>query len=346
MTCEVDRWGLSTTRRENQYLLVDPCRKTIRESNTRPSTIAKKSIGGLGLEGRKVVMRIAHIVNSVSAELGSDLRIAQPVTFESMQVAANYASPLIHVDLISAQFPEDRAGVPPFITLTRDLDRSASDVGTFAVPRKLPLLADILERLGEASPKADFYVYTNVDIALLPHFYVSIAALVQENDALVINRRTISADFNRLDQLPLMYAKVGKPHPGFDCFVFRANLLDSLELGTSLIGAPWVGNIMLCNLVSHAQSFALFKDLHLTFHIGNDRIWRRPKLNDYRAHNRRELSQILEGWHSLGIATNNADIQRVHQRVLAEESQQPPHRLTDAIRQLARGARNWARQRI
>lgn len=250
-------------------------------------------------------MQIAHIVNPVGAEPGSDLRIAQPITFESMRVAAEYAAPSIQVDLISAQFAQDRATVPPFIRLTRDLDRSASDVGTFSVPRKLPLLGDILERLSEASPQADICVYTNVDIGLVPHFYVSIAALVDDSDALIINRRTIPAHLNSVDQLPLMYAEAGKRHPGFDCFVFDASLLGTFELGHSLVGAPWVGKAMLCNLACHAQSFALCEDLHLTFHIGNDRAWRRPELDDYRAHNRRELLGILEGWNRLGLVHDN-----------------------------------------
>lgn len=289
------------------------------------------------------VLRIAHVVNPVIAGPSSDLRIAQPVTFESMRVAAECAAEPVQVDLISAQFAEDRAAVPGFFRLSSDLDRSALDVGTFAVPRRLPLLGDIFGRLAEAAPQADIYIYTNVDIAVVPHFYVSVAALMQDADALIINRRTIPAHFHNMDQLPLMYADVGKRHPGYDCFVFRSELLARLELGDMVIGAPWIGNGMLANLACLAREFSLLKDLHLTFHIGDDRSWLRPELIDYRVHNRRQLLNILMSWSSVGLLQRSPIAQGVLRAAQAEEAGNA-RRLRREVRRLAGVAKVRARK--
>ncbi len=264
-------------------------------------------------------MRIAHVVNPVILE-GSDLVVAQPITFESMRVAAEYVAPAIEVDLISAQYPEDRPIVPPFFDVTRDLDRSAIDIGSFQVPRKLPVLADLLQRMREASPDADYYVYTNVDIGLVPHFYASVAAPLEDHDALVINRRTIPAEPNRVDQLPLIYAWAGEIHAGFDCFVFKADLFDRLELGEIVIGAPWIGNAFLANLACHAERLNVMRVAHLTFHLGNDLVWRRPELNDYRVHNRHQFMKVINRWTAAGLIEGNEVIEPIVKRVNAEEA--------------------------
>ncbi len=66
------------------------------------------------------------------------------------------------------------------------------DCGRFAVPRKLPLIKDILGRLYDASD-AEYFIYTNVNIGLMPNFYVAVNAIIESGyDAFVINRRTIS----------------------------------------------------------------------------------------------------------------------------------------------------------
>ena len=292
-----------------------------------------------GTEGSSV--RIAHIINPVAVAPESELGIAQPVTFESMRVAAEQASGSVQVELYTAQYPEDRAIVPPHFTMTPDLERSAADVGTFAVPRKLPLLGDILQRLGEAAPEADVYIYTNVDIGLVPSFYTAVAGLMGDHDAAVINRRTIPAELNSVDQLPLMYEEVGKRHPGHDCFVFNAALLRKIELGESVIGIPWFDAALLSNLDVHARRLRIYEDVHLTFHIGEDRTWRRAEFDDYRAHNRREVLRILGRWASQGHLERRSLTATTLRAAQAEEAGRPaasrPRRLA---RVLARRGRS------
>ena len=245
------------------------------------------------------MLSFAHIVNPVIVPESSDLFLAQPVTFETMRRARATARNVADVVLLSAQFPEDRPLVPNDFVATPDLERSALDLGKFKIPRKLPVLKDILDRLYEHTPHADFLIYTNVDIALMPHFYTAVERYIDQGlDALVINRRTISSAHQGIDALPLMYAQVGKPHSGYDCFVFRRDLYPQCELGDVFIGAPHVGNVLRINLFCNADGYKRFKNLHLTFHLGNDQNWRSEKYDDYAKRNMSEFEQILSHYAS------------------------------------------------
>ena len=240
------------------------------------------------------MLSLAHIVNPVIVPESSDLFPAQPVTFETMRRARATARNLADVVLLSAQFPEDRPLVPNDFIATPDLERSALDLGEFKTPRKLPLVRDILDRLYEHTPHADVLIYTNVDIALMPHFYTVVERFIDQGlDALVINRRTITSELQGIDAIPLMYAQVGKPHPGYDCFVFRRELYPQFELGNVFIGAPHVGKTLRVNLFCNADGYKRFKNLHLTFHLGNDQTWRSDKYDDYAKQNLAEFERIL-----------------------------------------------------
>ena len=240
------------------------------------------------------MLSFAHIVNPVIVSESSDLFLAQPITFETMRRARAAARDVADVALLSAQYPEDRPLVPDDFVATPDLERSALDLGEFKIPRKLPLVKDILDRLYEHTPHADFLIYTNVDIALMPNFYTAVERYIDQGlDALVINRRSISSKHQAIDDIPLMYAQVGEPHSGYDCFVFRRDLYPKFELGDVFIGAPHVGKVLRINLLCNTDNFKRFKNLHLTFHLGNDQVWRSDKYDDYAARNLAEFEQIL-----------------------------------------------------
>jgi len=235
--------------------------------------------------------QMAHIINPVMVGPASDLFFAQPVTFETMRVAREFARRQVEVELFTAQYPEDRALVPEGFAATPDLERSVLDLRDFQHRRKLPLLADILNRLAAASD-AEYFIYTNVDIALLPHFYTAVNALIEQgHDAFVINRRTISAPYHNLAEIPLMYAEAGQKHEGHDCFVFRRAVYSQYRLGAVCVGMPWVGRALIWNLVAQAQRFQEFKKSHLTFHLGNELGWQNEKYSDYCAHNKAEAAK-------------------------------------------------------
>jgi hypothetical protein len=237
---------------------------------------------------------IAHIVNPVRVPPTSDLFAAQPVTFAAIRRARESASRPESIQLFSAQFPEDRDMVPAGFTAVPDLTRSVQDEGSFQHPRKLPLLYDILERLYTGS-QAEYLIYSNVDIAPMPYFYSSIQHLTGLGfDGFAVNRRTISGRYKFPSDLPLMYAEAGEKHKGWDCFIFHRSLFPEFKLGTACIGSGWIGRIMIINLACLAKKFHIFSDFHLTFHIGNQKIWRDSSFRDYTIHNRREGKQILD----------------------------------------------------
>lgn len=275
------------------------------------------------------MLRLGHIVNPVTVPKTSDLWVAQPITFETMRRARSFAAGRVDVVLYSAQFPEDRPAVPDGFIKTRDLDRSILDLKSFQVARKLPLLRDIFDRIYEATD-AEFIVYSNVDIGLMPHFYLAVAQLIRDgHDSLNITRRTIDKRAD-VEQLPYMYSEIGNPHPGNDCFVFARSVYPSFTLGDVCIGSEGVGSTLLTNMRAWSSGFRAVTDLHLTFHLGWDRAWRAPELRDYRQHNFQERNRIVEALRTAGRLKDP-----------------PPKRLTPRvrIRRKLRAVRRLARRR-
>lgn len=252
------------------------------------------------------MIRIAHIINPVShLSPSSDLVVAQPVTFETMRRAQAFARTFnVDVGLWAVGFHDDT--IPEGFASAGVLTRSVLDTGVFQRPKKLPLLKDILSALYEATD-ADYLIYTNVDIALMPYFYMTVARLIEDGcDGIVINRRTIPKDYTDVKQIELMYAELGEKHPGYDCFVFRRDVYRRYVLGNACIGANWIGRVLIANVMAHAKRFRLVEEMHLTFHIGDDREWKQDLFLDYEQHNERELvgtlhkiahgHQVLEGF--------------------------------------------------
>lgn len=258
------------------------------------------------------VTRFAHVINPVRVMLSSDLFVAQPVTFESMRVARESGHGKVNVTLFAAYYPEDEEFVPDIFQRLRPLDRSVLDVGEFAIKRKLPLISDILARLAEAAPEADYFIYTNVDIALMPDFYKSLANLLDEGyDALTITRRTIPKTYTSPAELPQMYAERGESHPGYDCFIFRREAHAQYDLGHACIGAHWFGKALELNLICQARRYAALKDLHMTFHIGDDRPWKDDRFKVFTKFNQAEIRRILLRLHAEGQLIDHAEIRKL-----------------------------------
>jgi hypothetical protein len=245
-------------------------------------------------------VRLAHLVNPFAAPPGSELARAQPITFETMRRARAFAGAAARVELFTAEFPEDRAVAPADFGRTPELTRSILDLGRFEKRRRLPVLRDLLDRLHAASD-ADYLVFTNVDIALMPHFYLWVARRVLEGvDALAINRRTISGRFTAVDELPLMYAELGEPHPGHDCFVWRRDAYPRYRLHDVCVGTIGVGKALVVNQLCTGPRWQEVTDAHLTFHLGAERAWLAGDEADYRAFNLGELGKIVSDHRAAG----------------------------------------------
>lgn len=214
------------------------------------------------------MIKLAHIVNPVNAPVGSELYMVQPVTFESIRRAKEFAGMGIEVELYAVGYEEDRPVIPDLFEKLDDLDRSLLDYSVFTKKKKLPLIGDILRKLYD-NTDSEWLIYTNADICLMPQFYSAVAAMIAEgHDAILITRRRISKQYTAVDQLPMMYSELGGSHPGYDCFVFHRSLLDRFILDHICIGVPFIEVAMLHNFIAFAKNLKHADGLHLTFHIG------------------------------------------------------------------------------
>lgn len=237
-------------------------------------------------------MKFAHIINPVKVTPASDLYLAQPVTFESIRIAREFAAGTADVELYTICYPEDREIIPAYFKQLPNLTRSVLDIGSFSTARKYPLLADVLNAAYQAS-NAGYLIFTNMDISVMPQFYATAAGIINKEgcDALLINRRGLTTKYSSVDELPLMYAEFGKPHPGFDCFIFKRELLNQLILENICVGVSFSEVALVHNLIAFAEKLKLVDDLHLTFHLGSEVM---PPLNpEYYTHNRSEYEQKI-----------------------------------------------------
>lgn len=244
------------------------------------------------LTGSHREFRLAHAVNPVTPPEGSDLGVAQSIAFECMQKAARFSSEL-RVEHLAMVYPQDASMVPDGFIRTADLDRSVMDVAVFDTVRRLPLLADLLQRAHDATD-ADWLIFTNVDISPMPYFYEAVHRwLSLGHDTLVINRRTISGEWHSNDDIALMYSEIGGQHPGYDCFVFPRRWVPDLDLGEVCVGVPGIGLALLLALYAKAASPKFLDGEHLTFHIGNDRRHSGKESDGFHAHNALECHRLI-----------------------------------------------------
>jgi hypothetical protein len=230
-----------------------------------------------------------------------------------MRIARAFAAGRVEVELLATHYPEDGALVPDDFLRAPVLERSVLDIGRFQLKRKYPLLRDVLDRLYHATD-AEYLIYANVDICVMPYFYVAVNALIDGGcQAFVINRRTISDKYRSLDEVPLMYGEVGSKHEGHDCFVFRRDAYPAYTLGDVCIGIPYVGRALIWNLFLRAERFEELTDNHFTFHIGagNERTLGEDVYQDYRSHNKGEAAKAKAALEASG---RNAKLSAVFAR--------------------------------
>lgn len=236
------------------------------------------------------MVSLAHIINPVKVKQSSDLFYAQPITFQSMLNANDFAKN--HpIELFTTQYEEDAEIIPEGFTVLPNLKQSVLDVNSNLSKRKLPLINDILQQLDKNS-SSDYFIYTNADIGLMPQFYKTVLHYIEQgNDALVINRRRLNSNYTKVTDLPLIYSDFGKSHPGFDCFVFKKELFQRMVLGKICVGIPFIGVAMAHNLFCLAENPLFLPEAHLTFHIGEAVLPTRD--NEFYKHNRKEFEEVV-----------------------------------------------------
>ena len=238
--------------------------------------------------------KIAHIINVVEDRKGnpSYLNTAQPITIKSMVKAYIEAGGRMpntvqenmgKIELYSIQLAhEKQREMPVEFNVLPPLQKNINHYHDFSKPQKpLPRIYDILKALYQNSD-AEYFIYTNVDIGVNPHFYNSIRKLIDQGyDAACINRRNIHKIWKgtncSAESMEVLYEAVGKMHGGKDCFLFRRDIFPKFNFSNMVIGYPPIGSYFLEELQRHSKNFIWLKkgkDNFMTFHIGYEEEWR------------------------------------------------------------------------
>lgn len=248
--------------------------------------------------------RIAHVVNVTEINdinKLSYLHIAQPVTLKTLGVAKKAAEKIVDVDLFAIKHKDERVEIPTEIKWLKDIEKYAwefIDPLLNALPHKpLPRLIDIINGLFEESD-AEFFIYSNLDIGVYPNFYIYVNDLINKNlDAFCINRRTLPKEFNGIlineNNFELCYLMNGVSHPGIDCFVFKREIVPLLTLNNVFVGYPPVGKVLKSQIDRNSRNFQWIKYARVTFHLGNDVVWKGEK-SLYWIENEREAEGLFD----------------------------------------------------
>lgn len=237
------------------------------------------------------VVSFSHIINPFPASEGSEHRIASDITYATLRAAVAEAQRAgLQVEVRAVVLPGDERAIEPPAVPAPKLERTVQNLRRLNPVRPLPLISDILTK-GAEGAAGEHLIFSNMDISVQPHFYTALRDLILTrlgpSIPFVVYRRNIDSRFTRIEQIQEMYRAEGTMAYGYDCFVFPARYVMSLDLGNSCIGAGFFDNLLFSALDA-ASGFraARVMDVPLTFHIGNEIEWTRHM--DYLEHNLEE----------------------------------------------------------
>lgn len=214
------------------------------------------------------------------------MEIAQPITLESMRQARLFAGPDSDIKFYVTHFEDENLELPSEFSSLSYLTRSVLDLNHNLLGRQLPLIGDLFSKTEEMD-EFDYLLFSNMDIGLMPSFYLSVQHYIQQgHDAIVINRRRLSKKYTSVNQLPEIYADLGLSHPGFDCFVIKKDLLPKFILDTICVGIPFLEASLVHNIIAFSTNPKWVTDAHLTFHIGLDVLSEKRLKDPFYWHNR------------------------------------------------------------
>ena len=165
-----------------------------------------------------------HIINPFPSGEETEHGIASKITYASLEVAVQQAKTEgVDVQVSAVLLKGDELSVKSPAILAGVLKRTVQDLYNLRPKKPLPLISDILN-MGALSFESSHIIYTNMDIAVQPNFYIKLREVIEnfsnENSPFIIYRRNIPSNFNSIDQLSEMYTQEGTISEGFDCFVF------------------------------------------------------------------------------------------------------------------------------
>lgn len=254
-------------------------------------------------------IKIAHVINPFKCDLNHEsyLYYAQPITFESMRIAKEKAQENnICIDLFSANFQEDNDYIPKFFKILPNLKKSTQSLfPKISKNKKLPIIQEIFDLIYN-NTDADYVIFTNSDIGIQKNFYIQIHNYIKENglQSFIINRRDNLPKFkngHRLtkNDLDVLYNENGNPHPGKDCFIISRKLMSRIKMIFMFTGFPPWGDTLCTILEKIDPNFKLFKDLHLTFHIGSDCSWKTHEIHQLHKQNSIIAKKVLDDYNEI-----------------------------------------------
>jgi len=229
-------------------------------------------------------MKIAHIINITEineAKKKRHLHIAQPLTMKSMVLAKKMAKGIMEIELFAIKHKSEEVDIPEGFKWTEDMDTYAwehiKELKSVKPHKPLPRIHDIISNLYKSSD-AEYLIYTNLDIALCPNFYIRVKELIEEGyESIFINRRDLPKTYHDIpldeNNLELAFTIEGLMHIGIDCCIFKRNIVPSMQFGNVFIGFPPIGQVIKSQAELHSQKSIWIKDEKLTFHIGRDQHW-------------------------------------------------------------------------
>ena len=231
-------------------------------------------------------MRLLHMLNPLDPSSSDELGYAQEMNFEGLRQALRLRPKELEVIHAAAHYKEEQIELPDFFSHRFFLSRSIRDVCNGPPIKPLPLISDIMAYAAQVD--ADYYLYSNIDIILQPHFYAFLATYLSRGyEAVIVNRRRVPQTRQSYDRISSYSTRWGRSHPGFDCFVISRKVLLRLMLGRICVGVPFIGVAMAYNIFAYASSWKLFENEDLSFHIGMEVY--KPQLHAYYWHNRRQF---------------------------------------------------------
>ena len=232
-------------------------------------------------------MKIHHLIPVVDDEASASLKAAQAVTVASVLRAVAFSEANeVTVTLVGTLSPEVSRSLSPSFSVSQNRKPSSREL--IGKGPALPQIADIFSNALPADPH-ELIVYSQPDIAVQPYFYDAVAALYSHTGSSgSIPRRTLPIDSLTASEMSLLYAEIGAPHPGHDCFFFPKRLLPELEMGALFVGSPATDRVLTLNLRLLAEGFHIHRDKALTFHFGDEREWSKDS-------SRRHLNEL--NWH-------------------------------------------------
>ena len=235
------------------------------------------------------VIRVVHGVNLVGEGVDSSLQHAQKITIESFHAARRFIPKGMEVIFVAVQdisWKKENEQTAIFTDI-HTLSRTVYDVSSFPHKRSLPLISDIMDRI--LTHSADYYIYSNIDIALQPHYYFFLHPFLREGiEGMIVHRRRVP--FSRTmsyTDASMLSSRSGRYHPGFDNFIMHASVAKRLILGDICLGVPFIGVSMAHNIFAFAHSVRYFLHEDLTFHLGMKIM--PPRDTPYYWHNRKQF---------------------------------------------------------